>query len=84
MLKRIAAPFLIAALAAPVAAQEVRIWPVATQANYCPAGLQPVTYDGAISCGTTTETMTYQQAIREPGRRHSVRDYCPEGAKGCR
>lgn len=40
----------------------VVIYPYATTENYCPAGLQPVSYDGTVSCGKPTTTVTYQTA----------------------
>lgn len=76
----------LAAPAAPLAAQEVPIpiWAYESRENYCPQGLQPVTYDGAISCGTPNQTVSYQTALREPRHRTTRRFYCDEGSKGCR
>lgn len=87
MFKRLAAPVLAAAvLAGPALAQDVpvQIWPYESRENYCPSGLQPVTYDGAVSCGTPNQSVSYQTATQEPRRYRGGRAYCPEGAKGCR
>lgn len=91
MFARIVAPILAAAaLTAPVAAQEVpiQVYPYESRENYCPAGLQPVTYDGAISCGKPNQSVSYQSAMQEPRARYRAdyrgRDYCPAGTKGCR
>ncbi len=53
--------------AAPVlagATDPVKVYPYQTSENFCPAGLQPVSVSGVISCGTPTETVSYQQAMR--------------------
>ncbi|MBY6048050.1 hypothetical protein [Vannielia litorea] len=37
--------------------------------NFCPEGLQPVTLDGVISCGTPNQTVSYGAMKATPGRR---------------
>ncbi len=72
-------------------AGELGIRRYASHENYCPAGLQPVTIDGSISCGMPNRYQTYQQAMRHPvtrtrqnmARSYSARPDCPVGAKGC-
>ena len=61
-------------------------------ANYCPNGLQPITLNGVICCGTPNQSMSYRQMMAHPVKK-AVRKkarwaspapvYCPEGAKGC-
>jgi hypothetical protein len=64
---------------------EVKIYPYPSSANYCPAGLQPVTFQGVISCGTPNQTMTYQQVMAHPvqKKRRWYRYSCIPGEKGC-
>lgn len=80
----------LAALAAPAMAQSAKVYAYESKANYCPAGLQPVTLNGVICCGQPNQTQTYQQAMRHPVAKVRHRSYtttshlnCPEGAKGC-
>jgi hypothetical protein len=82
----------LACLAAPALAQGPRVFAYESKANYCPAGLQPVTLNGAICCGVPNQAQTYQQAMRHPisTRVHHVArsarpsyDRCPPGVKGC-
>ena len=87
---RIMPVFFLAVLAAsPTLAagtDPVVIYPYASNENYCPAGLQPVTVDGTVSCGTPTTDVTYQQAkTGTDGRsgRGSGSAYCPIATKGC-
>ncbi|MEQ6247386.1 hypothetical protein ABMC89_00700 [Sulfitobacter sp. HNIBRBA3233] len=84
-----------AALLLPVAASaEAKVFAYGHAANYCPAGLQPVTIDGTICCGTPNQSMTYQQAMAHPAprkshaqtihrRAHVSQSHCPVGTKGC-
>lgn len=59
--------------------------------NFCPAGLQPVTMDGAICCGQPNQPISYQQAMSHPVAKRKVhvrreatrRADCPVGTKGC-
>lgn len=64
---------------------EVKIYPYPHSVNYCPAGLQPVTVHGVISCGTPNQTMTFQQVMKHPGKhkRRWSRYSCIPGEKGC-
>lgn len=72
---------------------EAKIYPYPSHANYCPAGLQPVTISGVICCGTPNQHMTYQQVKAHPAPRksHKVRYHTPRtvtyscvpGEKGC-
>lgn len=79
------------ALAAPAMAQEANIYPYATSANHCPAGLQPISINGVICCGTPNQSMSYQQAKAAPVMRKKIyrkptvrraRVVCPVGEKG--
>ncbi|MEI4194577.1 hypothetical protein [Roseovarius sp. E0-M6] len=70
-------------------AGEMKIYPYATNVNYCPAGLQPVVLNGVICCGQPTTHMSYQQVMRHPVQprkwtvRYSAQADCAEGTKGC-
>jgi len=75
-------------LAAPaLATDSITIYPYASHANYCPAGLQPVSVGGVICCGTPNTNISYQEVMRHPvkkrARRHVARYDCPVGVKGC-
>jgi hypothetical protein len=68
------------------------VYPYATSANYCPAGLQPVTTNGIICCGTPSTNISYQAAKGAPVARKTYRAksrvmrarvVCPVGEKGC-
>ncbi|MGH1452072.1 MAG: hypothetical protein ACRBBV_02785 [Paracoccaceae bacterium] len=80
------------ALAAPALADQPRVYSYAASANHCPAGLQPITLNGVICCGTPNQSMSYQQAKVHPVARkkvvrkrviHRARVICPVGEKGC-
>lgn len=77
------------ALAGTVSAQaEPKIYAVESAANYCPAGMQPITLNGAICCGRPNQTMSYQQVMAHPVTRthrpyRAARANCPVGTKGC-
>ncbi|MAO00435.1 hypothetical protein [uncultured Roseovarius sp.] len=80
----------LACLGAPALAQSAKVYAYESKANYCPAGLQPVTISGVICCGEPNQTQSYQQAMRHPVTKVRHRSYtatshlnCPEGAKGC-
>lgn len=66
-----------------------KVYAYHSQHNFCPAGLQPVTIDGTICCGTPNQGISYQQALAHPVKkriRHvrKVRQSsCPVGTKGC-
>ncbi|WP_415921052.1 hypothetical protein [Tateyamaria sp. SN6-1] len=68
-----------------------KIYAYKSHANYCPAGLQPVTMDGTICCGVPNQQHTYQQVMSHPvsKKRHvrrvvrAARADCPVGTKGC-
>ncbi len=87
IVKPLAAAMTLAVLAAPAFAEGVKIYAYPSNANYCPAGLQPITISGVICCGTPNQSMTYQQVMRHPVRKkvHRVKhsEVCPEGQKGC-
>lgn len=89
ILTSLALAFTAAVVAAPAAAEGVKLYPYAAKENYCPAGLQPVSIAGVICCGKPNQSMTYQQVMAHPVRKrvkkvHHVRaDVCPEGQKGC-
>lgn len=72
-------------------AAEAKIYPYHA-ANYCPAGLQPVTIGGVICCGQPNQHMTYSQMNAHPvaKKQHKVRHVvrsarptCQPGTKGC-
>lgn len=62
-------------------------------ANYCPAGLQPITISGVICCGQPNQHVTYSQMMAHPvaKKKHykvrhvvrSARPSCQPGTKGC-
>jgi len=69
---------------------DMQIYPYHSSENYCPAGLQPITMNGVICCGTPTTTQSYQSVMAHPKPKkvrhvHKTRasDSCPEGVKGC-
>jgi hypothetical protein len=74
------------------ASAEAKVYPYASKANYCPAGLQPVTISGVICCGTPNQHMSYQQVKAQPvQKRHKAHYHTPRratysclpGEKGC-
>lgn len=82
----------LAVFTAAPAHADAKIYPYASSHNFCPAGLQPVTIDGSISCGTPNVNISYQSAIAHPvaKQRHVVRrshkptrSQCQVGTKGC-
>ena len=84
--------FGLAVLAAlPASAMDAKIYPYHASANYCPAGLQPISIDGVICCGTPNQTMSYQQVKATPAprkvkyvaRKAQRKMVCPVGEKGC-
>lgn len=76
---------------------KLNTYPVPTRSNYCPAGLQPVTISGTISCGKPNRSVTYQQMMKHPQKkrvkkvqkkrrviqRRSAVPTCYPGTKGC-
>lgn len=65
----------------------VKIYPYASEVNYCPAGLQPVTISGVICCGVPSEKVSYQSVMSHPApfrKRVRTTPDCPVGTKGCR
>ena len=83
---------LMLAISAPIqASAEAKIYPY-HGANYCPAGLQPVTISGVICCGKPNQHINYSQALAHPVKKrhqrkhrsaHSATAHCPAGTKGC-
>lgn len=81
------------ALAPQMASADVKVRPYATSENYCPAGLQPVSINGVICCGTPNTHETYQSAMAHPVAKKKVhkvrhkprqtRSHCAVGTKGC-
>ena len=63
-----------ATLAGEVSA-EPKVYAYPSSANFCPAGLQPITISGVICCGTPNQTMTYAEVQAHPvvRRQHAVR-----------
>ncbi|MYM56494.1 hypothetical protein [Thalassovita mangrovi] len=77
-----------ALLPAAAAQADPNTYPFPSRENYCPAGLQPVYYDGAVSCSIPNQTESYFSVMRENA--YGARSYrassgaiCPEGVKGC-
>ena len=86
---RITASLAAAALATltalPAMADGMRLYPVPTSVNYCPAGLQPITINGVICCGRPNISVTWNDMMRHPVRATYTRSYsCQEGEKGCK
>ncbi len=86
------ASLMMATLVPGQVAAEAKLYPYQAGANYCPAGLQPVTISGVICCGTPNQSISYQQAKAHPVKRHhvvkrhyvrSAKAHCPVGTKGC-
>ena len=88
------ASLMVATLMPGQVAAEAKLYPYQASANYCPAGLQPITISGVICCGVPNQNMTYQQVKAHPvaKRRHVVKQrhyvqvgksYCEPGTKGC-
>ncbi len=80
----------LALLAGPALAEAPKVYAYQSHANYCPSGLQPVSLNGVICCGTPTADQTYQQAkthpvtyTPRPARSARANFDCPIGAKGC-
>ena len=77
----------VAVLGTPVLAGGPRVYAYEGVANYCPAGLQPVSINGAICCGDPNQAQSYQQAQRHAATRiRSARagyGACQPGQKGC-
>jgi hypothetical protein len=72
------------------ASAEVKIYPYASTANYCHAGLQPVSINGVICCGTPNTHVSYQSAMAHPVAKkkhhrvtHKAARNCAIGTKGC-
>lgn len=84
-----AAGMMLAALMPGQVAAEAKIYPYHAGANYCPAGLQPITISGVICCGTPNQHVSYQSMMTHPAKRYhrvkkrSARAHCPAGVKGC-
>ena len=77
-------------MAGVAAAEGPRVYPHHTSENFCPAGLQPVTMNGAICCGVPNQSMTYQSMMSHPVRKkvhraryNAPKADCPIGQKGC-
>ena len=87
------ASLLMTSLMPAQVAADAKIYPYPASANYCPAGLQPITISGVICCGVPNQSMTYQQVKAHPvaKTRHVVRYHkvrsarptCAPGTKGC-
>ncbi|SPJ25316.1 hypothetical protein [Palleronia abyssalis] len=67
----IAAAVGLAGLAAPALAEvhPPAVFAYTTHENYCPNGLQPVTINGIVSCGTPNQPITYRQVMTHPVQR---------------
>jgi len=51
---------------APASNGGPRIYAVGSSESYCPSGLQPVTIDGAIGCGTPNQSVSYESMKSHP------------------
>ncbi|MCX7564861.1 hypothetical protein OS189_00710 [Sulfitobacter sp. F26169L] len=76
------------------AVADVNIYPYPSKHNFCPAGLQPVTIDGTVSCGRPNQHVSYEHVNAHPVTRkkhrkvarhkpYHARSYCEVGTKGC-
>lgn len=86
--KTLAAGLAAALIAGPAAAEGLNVYAVESRENFCPAGLQPVTADGTICCGTPNQSQTYHEAMRHPAPKRvshqaGQASTCAEGQKGC-
>lgn len=97
MKKFISVAVICLAMAAPAAAQTwssnapqigpvnqpegMLVHPYSSGANYCPAGLQPVTLGGVICCGVPNTSEAYYNRAGG-GKRHMMMS-CAAGQKGC-
>ena len=61
------------------ASDSIAIWAYPSQENYCPAGLQPITINGVICCGTPTHTGYREHSVQ---RRHKPRQSVVQYSKG--
>ena len=63
----------------------VGVYATGGSANYCPAGLEPVSVDGTTSCGTPNREGTYDRAKQAPDQRGKggAGGTCAPGIKGC-
>jgi hypothetical protein len=77
----------LAMFAGPSLAGGPGIYAYEGTANYCPAGLQPVSINGVICCGQPNRAESYQDAKSHPvARIRSARaryDECTPGTKAC-
>ena len=83
----------LAAIMPQTASADAKIYPYKTSQNYCPTGLQPVSINGVICCGTPNQHVSYQSAMSHPVAKKKVhkvkrktyhaRADCPIGTKGC-
>lgn len=89
--KPLVAGLVACAIAAPALASGPGVYAYETDQNFCPSGLQPVSINGVICCGSPNQSQSYQQAMRHPvqshvrGVVHRARpaETCAEGVKGC-
>lgn len=85
----LAATVVTMAIAAPASAMDARLFPYDSRENHCPSGLQPVVWEGVISCGVPNQTISHAQMQAHPAgyrkavRRSDRRLVCPAGEKGC-
>jgi len=78
---------------AAAGSSETKVYPYATSHNYCPAGLQPVTINGVICCGTPNQNVSYQSMMAHPvaqkkhrkvvHKTYRAQSNCQIGTKGC-
>ncbi|UOA26445.1 hypothetical protein DSM107133_01145 [Pseudosulfitobacter sp. DSM 107133] len=69
-----------------MASDSPKIYAYPSSANYCPAGLQPITISGVICCGVPNQSMSYSEVMTHPVTRRKARKAsydCPIGTKGC-
>lgn len=62
------------------ASNDMAVWAYPSQANYCPAGLQPVMVGGVICCGTPTHHGNpYAHPVAKHKPAHSSPSYVSYG-----
>ena len=62
----------LATIMPQTASADAKIYPYKTSQNYCPTGLQPVSINGVICCGTPNQHVSYQSAMSHPVAKKKV------------
>lgn len=61
------------------ATEGVSIWEYKTAENYCPEGLQPIMFNGAVCCGTPNATGYSEAPVRRKVTRARYESRIPMG-----